>query len=292
MMKKIGFVLLHYNNIEVTREAVSYILKLNKEHAKISIVIVDNASPNESGVVIKEEYKNNQDIQVILLDNNIGFSKGNNIGYNFLRNEGHYDFIIVMNTDVFIQDTEFLNKLLAIKTDAQIIGPDILTKTGNHQNPFRIKAMDNVTLRQLYDYNHVMAMIYRIPIVGSMVMTVLEAKSSRVVKANKNYSDIEMEDVVLHGSCIIYTKSWIEREKIAFLPITFMYVEEDILMEYVRKKGYHTLYSPFIHVLHKEDASLNGSFKSRLKKRIFLADNMSASAHELIQLRMNEVNQN
>lgn len=285
-MKRIGFVLLHYNNVEVTQEAVSYVLGLDRGQVKITIVIVDNASPNGSGEILKRRYNDVPDIHIILSDKNVGFAKGNNLGYSFLINRDEYDYIIVMNTDVFIKDTDFLKKLLLIESDAHIIGPDIITKVGNHQNPFRMVAMDDKSLKNLYNYNRFMTTIYRIPVVSYVAMTILEAKADRLVRKNKLYVEKEMRNVVLHGACLVFTKAWIENEKVAFLPITFMYMEEDILMDYVQRKHYKTLFYPNLKVSHMEDASLNDSFKSRMRKRLFLAENMSVSAHELIKLRM------
>lgn len=286
-MKNIGFVLLHYNNIEVTHNSIDYILRLNRERSNISIIIVDNASPNESGKRLEEEYENNPLIQVILSDKNLGFAKGNNLGYCYLKEKKEFDYIVVMNTDVYITDLEFLNKLQNIKSNVQVIGPDILTPQNNHQNPLRLYPMRDGLVKKLYRYNNCMAKLYRIPLLGSIAMELLEMKNAKVVKNNKIYENKDMYDVVLHGACIIFTKEWIREEEVAFLPSTFMYVEEDILEEYVREKGYHTLFTPTIQVLHMEDASLNGSFRSRLKKRQFLADNMSFSAKVLINMRKN-----
>lgn len=288
-MTKIGFVLLHYNNIEVTRTAISCLLKLANFNIDMSIVVVDNASPNGTGAVLEEEYKQNPIINVILNNENLGFSKGNNIGYAFLRNSEKYEYIIVMNTDVFITDRDFLKKLLSLKHDVHVIGPDILTQKKEHQNPLRLEPMSSKELNNLYLYNYQMSKIYRIPLVGSLVMTFLEKRNDAIVRVNKAYYDKEMKDVVLHGACIIYSANWIAKEEFAFVPETFMYVEEDILMEYICKKGYHTLFCPELQVNHMEDASLNGSFHSRLKKRQFLADNMSASTKVLMKMRSSKV---
>ena len=64
--KLIGFVILHYNTIRETRNCVSSILAL--EHANNSrIVIVDNASPNQTGKILSEDYCRNQNVEVILI---------------------------------------------------------------------------------------------------------------------------------------------------------------------------------------------------------------------------------
>ena len=53
-MKKIGFVVLHYNSEVETKNCVNSIL----QHVPDSyIVVVDNASPNNSGKNLMEFYK-------------------------------------------------------------------------------------------------------------------------------------------------------------------------------------------------------------------------------------------
>lgn len=59
---KIAFVILHYQNIDVTIDCVEHLKKL-QEIEKHNIIIVDNASPNESGNVLSDMYKN--DINII-----------------------------------------------------------------------------------------------------------------------------------------------------------------------------------------------------------------------------------
>lgn len=60
----ICFVILHYNTIKETRNCVSGILAL--DHAdNIRIVIVDNASPNQTGKQLASDYSLNENVDVI-----------------------------------------------------------------------------------------------------------------------------------------------------------------------------------------------------------------------------------
>ena len=82
MSKKIGFVILHYMALEDTVNCVESILN----NVPLSnIVIVDNASTNKSGMKLAEMYKDNQLISVLLLEENLGFAKGNNKGIEFFK---------------------------------------------------------------------------------------------------------------------------------------------------------------------------------------------------------------
>ena len=102
----IYFVVLHYQNIDDTINCLNSIKKMKKiDDINIKIVLIDNKSPNNSGKVLKKMYENDPIIHTILLDENLGFSKANNIGYKYAK-ENKPDMIIVNNNDVFeyVQD--------------------------------------------------------------------------------------------------------------------------------------------------------------------------------------------
>ena len=70
-MEKIDvcFIILHYMDQNLTERTVASISGLNDIHNS-KIVIVDNASPNESGKKLKQLYEKNNSIEVIRSDIN------------------------------------------------------------------------------------------------------------------------------------------------------------------------------------------------------------------------------
>ena len=62
-------------------------------------------------------------------------------------------------------------------------------------------------------------------------------------------------NIVPHGSFIIYKKNYIENERFAFVPGTFLYAEEDLLAWYIKKKRYITYYDETIEIHHLESVS-------------------------------------
>ena len=157
---KISFVILHYQDIKVTCNCVNSILK-QKNNSKniVEIIIVDNHSPNGSGIKLKEMYKTNKNIHAILLENNIGFSKANNIGYKYAK-ENKSELIIMSNNDIIIEDENFLDELYEYYINNKnyyIISTDIINSEGQHQNPLRenyssIKEARTVMLRNIWIY--------------------------------------------------------------------------------------------------------------------------------------------
>ncbi|UXD44446.1 glycosyltransferase [Enterococcus faecium] len=76
----IGFEVLHYETINETIQCVESILS---NVINPVIVVVDNASSNNSGNELIEKFKSYDNVFVLINEKNLGFAKGNNIGYKF-----------------------------------------------------------------------------------------------------------------------------------------------------------------------------------------------------------------
>lgn len=278
---KIAYTLLHYNNTAVTREAVRWLLE-QKRADEIEIIIVDNASPNNSGVALRQDYAGQAHIHVLLNSENVGFAKGNNLGYRFARDELHCDTVVVMNNDVFIKDSCFTEKLAdaVSENDADILAPVIQGRDGN-QNPLRFAPVGNKKVLKLLVYNAALSVAYRIPGIRTSVASYL----NRRVKTRAGTKCNTSGRIVPHGACVIYTPSWVQKEECAFLPCTFMYFEEDILAEYCQQKDYKIVYRAELEVHHVEDASVDYSKSSSVDKRKFIATNMTKSIWQLVKMR-------
>lgn len=281
------FVILHYQNSDVTLRCIAYLKKL-KSKEPCHIVIVDNASPNKSGLLLKRKFAKDGQVKVICNSENLGFAKGNNIGYQAAKAEGA-DVIVVLNSDVMILQDDFLIRLMrsGLLRKFEVIGPDIITKSSVHQNPFRDSALSMKRLRRLIRYQRFLAAIYQCYFLGKGYLKV----KSRMQKQRRQKSICRamQPNAVLHGACLIYSKNWIEHEECAFLPITFMYGEEDILFEYVQKKGYQTVFCPDLKALHEEDASIDSFTKNEVEKRKFISAHMLHSFLQLKKLRGKEM---
>ena len=73
------FVILHYQSLEETDVCVRNILKKLPNRGKI--FVVDNGSPNGSGEALQEKYRDAPDVTIILTGKNLGFARGNNVGF-------------------------------------------------------------------------------------------------------------------------------------------------------------------------------------------------------------------
>lgn len=100
-MDSIYVILVNYNNYELTIDCVESVTE--SSYRNLSIVIVDNASSDDSYYFLKSKYSNCGNIYVINSSENKGFSAGNNIGIKFALSNGA-DYIMLLNNDTVIDE--------------------------------------------------------------------------------------------------------------------------------------------------------------------------------------------
>lgn len=262
-----GFVVLHYMAEEMTIQSVDKLLD-TFYGTNIRIVIIDNGSLNGSGKHLKKHYENITFVDVILSEENVGFAKGNNIGYRYLKKNFNPKFIIVMNNDVLINQKQFLELISEIyeKTSFGILGPDIYCPfTKLHQNPSRMHGLTSeqiraeIILREKMEKNFALYYFKHLTL-GKLKRLIM---GNRTIPVDRLH---EIEGSVLHGACYIFSNDFIKKRDNAFNPNTFLYFEEDILHRECTLEHIKMVYSPALKVEHLEDASTNAVFKSDYKK--------------------------
>jgi GT2 family glycosyltransferase len=101
LKKKISVVIVIYNGEIWIKKNIDSLLKSNYP---IDIIVVDNASTDQSIALLKE-YKS---IKLIQNKNNLGFGKANNIGINSAINNGA-DAIFLLNQDTWVFENTITN---------------------------------------------------------------------------------------------------------------------------------------------------------------------------------------
>lgn len=105
---KLAIIVLNYINYGDTIVCVD---KLLETDVNADIVIVDNASPNESLRILSEKYKECNNISIIASKINGGYSAGNNYGIRYALENFKPDTIAIMNPDVIIPDGGVIKNL-------------------------------------------------------------------------------------------------------------------------------------------------------------------------------------
>ena len=281
----IGYVILHYQSIEITKKCVDKLLMFSKTNP---IVIVDNCSPNGSGKQLEKMYSKCINITVIINEENQGFAKGNNLGYQYIKRKYSLNYVVVMNNDIMIEDNDFavIIEQFMEKNEVDVCGPDMVTLKGNHQNPLQLKPYTSKYLQRRVREDKIKVLLLRTRLFWKLYENY--KKTNKIPIRTKQPT---VFDCILHGSCIIYGPEYIKREQNAFLPITYMYNEEAILYDYLVHKGYKTGYCSDVTILHMEGVSTSERIENKKKKVIFRFKNNIKSIEAQLEERKKYINQ-
>lgn len=265
----ISFVILHYVAIKDTIKCVESIIN-NISYTDYSIILVDNASPNNTGEELVNKYKNEEKIIVIKNNENLGFAKGNNVGFRYAKYEKKADFIVMINNDTVIEQKNFCEKLIDVykKEDYYVLGPDIISLCdGGHQNPFKMKFSSEREVKKRILVTGIKLILSYIGL-ESIIRKVFKIDNSPNIRTEK--IDHNIYEGVLHGSCLIFSKNYIKKYD-GLYDKTFMYGEEEILFHMCKINCMKYLYSPEITIYHNESSSTKEDFSNKkYKQKIFL----------------------
>ena len=90
----ISIIIVNYNFGKIHENCISSILKT--QNCNFEIILVDNASTDNSHKTCKEKYP---DIILVENDENLGYAEGNNIG---IKNSKG-DYIVILNPDTLVE---------------------------------------------------------------------------------------------------------------------------------------------------------------------------------------------
>ena len=280
-----GYVILHYQSIEITKKCVDKLLMFSKDNP---IIIVDNCSPNGSGKQLEKMYSKCINITVIINEENQGFAKGNNLGYQYIKRKYSLNYVVVMNNDIMIEDNDFavIIEQFMEKNEVDVCCPDMVTLKGNHQNPLQLKPYTSKYLQRRVRADKIKVLLLRTRLFWRLYENY--KKTNKIPIRTKQPT---VFDCILHGSCIIYGPEYIKREQNAFLPITYMYNEEAILYDYLVHKGYKTGYCSDVTILHMEGVSTSERIENKKKKVMFRFKNNIKSIEAQLEERKKYINQ-
>lgn len=272
---KFGFLILHYYAIDETINCVNSIKEMINTTNYV-IVIVDNNSLNGTGKILKDKYKDDENVIVILNKTNLGFSGGNNVGFMKLK-KLKCDFIVMTNNDVLFLTKNFDKKIIEEYKDSKfaVMGPKIYDINDNLT--FSNKSVTNIKkIKKDLVFLHICLMLTRLHLIKLFIK-----------KNENNVIDIDEAqkkhfDVVLHGCCWIFSDIYITK----FDGIdnkTFLYGEEDLLYIRLKKNNLISVYNPEISIKHLEDVSTNLSEKNFYEKKKKMYKNLIFASKVLLK---------
>lgn len=245
---KYAFIILHYQSYEETIQCVESIKRIDGSNSS-KIVVVDNASPNESGKMLEQRWDTDPNVLVVLNEENVGFSAANNMGCRIARDNWNPKYYIIANNDIVFEQANFLDKIASIDEEEEfyVLGPDIYSaRTKVHQSPYALESPTRNQVRKTIALNSICLALFDI------VYPVLQKYYERVeigVHDSIGYAQKQV-GIVPMGACLIFSERYIEKSISPFTPETYFYYEENILTTRCMKEDWKIVYSPMIRVLH------------------------------------------
>lgn len=293
-MKIFSFIILHYLTSDDTIQCIESIIR-SINYNNYFIVVVDNASYNDSFKILEEKFKDESKVHLIKNEYNMGFAKGNNVGYSYAKNVLKSDYIMCINNDTLIEQNNFIDIAINLfeykKYD--ILGPDIIsTKDGFHQNPMNLKAkIENNVIKKTIMKNIILLIMNYLHFEDIYKNLKNKIKKSSLMKYKNELYDKEMENVKIHGACILFSPNYVKRYN-GFFDKTFMYMEEDILFYIAKRDNLKIMYTPDLHIYHKEFSATNYYTKKSNKTLRFRYKNTIKSGYEFLKLKNRDYKSN
>lgn len=137
----IGIVILNYNSY---LDTIKLVKELHSQTIAIvlHIIIVDNASPNNSYNELKPLEKQYKNVIVLQAGANLGYAKGNNFGLDYLDKHIQPDYVAILNNDIVLPENCFeklIEKYNVLENPA-IIAPKQLDVNNNEVLPYPLNS--------------------------------------------------------------------------------------------------------------------------------------------------------
>ncbi|GAN32602.1 MAG: glycosyltransferase family 2 protein [Candidatus Brocadia sp. AMX2] len=222
---KVSVILVNYNSAVLLRQCLKSIYEQTKE-ISFEIIVVDNASSDNSRQVVRSEFPT---AQLIESSGNLGFSRGNNLGASLAKGT----YLLFLNTDtiLFENSIKVLAGFLDTYPEVGAVGPKILFE----DRYFQLSAgrLPNL-LGEFFD-----KIIYSLARRWHTVMCPLLERRFNKTKAVG----------WLTGACfMVRQKAFVQVN--GFDEKIFMYFEDKDLCKRISLSGWQIMYYPLTSIVH------------------------------------------
>ena len=242
MQKKIGMVIVNYNDYKMTSRLINNI----KDYKCLEkIVVVDNNSTDDSFEKLKEFESNRI---TIIKNSSRHFSSGLNAGAKYLIKKVGECNIIFSNSDIIIKGEEDLKKLSSdINENIVVVGPTInehgVLNRGWHLPSTNKEILFNIPLLSRY------------------------FKKKFLSYKDKEYEK-EITNVDVVSGCFFVVDSKFLVDNDYFDENTFLYYEEQIFAKKVQNSNKKEIVDNKVIIIHDHSVSIDKSIKRVNKHKI------------------------
>lgn len=232
------FVILTYKN---TVDILDFIESVKKYKNK-KIILVNSYFDDKSKFILEEiARKNNCDFINV---ENKGYSYGNNIGIQYAIDNYDFEFLIISNPDIIVNNLD-LNQI-RLNQD-YILGPIIRTSKNTNQNPYWI-----------FEHKFIEYLTYKAAKLDLRFISFICAVYIKLVREifilfNKN----KINCFALHGSFVILSKDNLMKLNPLFDDKMFLFSEEMYLAHRTKIMNIKSRVIFSCNVTHKEDGSIS-----------------------------------
>lgn len=228
----VGIIIVNYNTYHELLQCVDSIKETCK--TKYKIYIVDNGSDKKIQDRLLRQWKQREEIEVLVSDENLGYSAGNNIGIKKAVKDGAR-YIAIVNSDIVFQNDVISIMLKNINKEVAVVGPRVYNLAGE----------DGQQL--IVTYNYFYALLDRVPF-----YYLKKFFSIGMVKPEQNR--IQKYYGMVSGCCFLIDAEVFKRIGY-FDENVFLYSEERILSIKLRQIHRKVCYNPRAVVVHREGQS-------------------------------------
>lgn len=278
---KFVFLILHYKNDDVTKQCIESLIHCFGT-GRMEIVVVDNDSDNGSYEKLLQCYENASYIHFLHNEINLGYAAGNNVGFRYAKNVLKADWICIANNDLIFKDEKWINKATELYENIPyyVLGPDIVTPQGQHQNPFRENVASNSSVFKNLVHDIVVYWALKLKLQRKINHNVKSQKELQ--KENWKQSDLDFHGV-LHGSCLLFSPDYV-RTFDGLYGGTFLYCEEEILCYILNKAGCRYIYCSDVQVLHNHSTSFKRLVQNEVERKKIIVKNRMQSYYKFLKI--------
>lgn len=253
---KVGLVILNYKDYESTLQQVE---RVKAYQSLDHIIVVDNYSPNESYKKLKEACDGTWDL--IQTDHNGGYGFGNNTGIRFLTQRYAVDIIGIANPDVFFSE-DLVRKLVIDFTEhpeyAVITG---IEKEENGRVSWGGFWKDNAWIK-LHNSGAKGIFLF----LGTKLKQRLMSEASYIDSMLQKHDGLFSVDNVVGSLFFARAEDFLAAG--GFDENIFLYKEEDVLSQEIRKLNKKIGIDPTVSFVHVGNVSIGQSFDWKGKRKL------------------------